>query len=360
MESTDTAAIVDPVEQAPKGGRAPAPKRSGPAARMNAPSAEFQQLKDRFLAWMIATRYAETSIKGAHADLEWLYKFLGLRDIKRAADVTPEVLNDYSLWLRERENKSHKGQKLSMAHILHRLTGVKSFCKWLADQMIVLCDPAENLDLPRIVQSLPQVILTQAEARKFLAAPDLRSPVGYRDKALLELLYSTGVRTAELFKLKVSDFDATARTIMIRQGKGGKDRLIPLPVLSSGYVKEYAERVRPKFAKNQKREDGALFLNWTGSPLEKNRLCDIFRRTAKAAGVDKRVTPMALRHSIASHLLENGMDVRYIQEFLGHEKLTTTQIYAKVTLSGLRKHFNKHHPKEKRVRKLKTGSEAEG
>jgi integrase/recombinase XerD len=209
------------------------------------------------------------------------------------------------------------------------------------------------LEIPKIHRGLPKTILTQEEARRLLDAPDLSSPVGYRDKALLELLYATGVRTKELIRLKVEDVNLKDQTIFIHQGKYRKDRLIPVPVSTAGYLKEYMERVRPRFVKSmyhQGEDKGFLFLSYTGTPLLANKLKDIFKRTTKAAGLDKHITAMTLRHSIASHLLENGMDMRYIQEFLGHERMDSTQVYSKVTLTGLRKHYNKAHPKEKRVR----------
>lgn len=339
----------------PRKGVKPSPfwRRPG-AVHINAPSAELQDLKDRHIAWMIATRYAEASVLHGHSSIEWLFKFLGERGITRIADVTAEVLNDYSLWLHERPNVYKQGKSIGARTIHYRLTGVKDFFKWLSQNMIVLDDPAADLELPQFTHTLPQTILTQAEARRLLDAPDLRSPIGYRDKALLELVYATGIRTREIFRLKVSDFDAKARTIFVREGKGGKDRILPLPQLVVGYLVEYVKKVRPRFIANAKADDGALFVSWRGKLLGKGDLVHLFRKYGQAAGLGgKHPTPMVLRHSIATHLLENGMDIRYIQEFLGHETLETTQIYAKATLSGLRKHYNKHHPREKRVRSLK-------
>ena len=335
-----------------------AKKPTGPAVRRNAPSAELQDFKNRYLASLAAARYAKASIQDAHGDVEWLFKFLAQSKIDRIADVTSEVLADYSLWVRNLE--TNRGGKPSAIHVKHRLMGVKNFFKWLARQFLVLCDPAEDLELPRAKSALPRTILSHAEARKLLDAPDLRSPVGYRDKALLELLYATGIRTRELLDLKVSDFDAKAGTITVRKGKGGKDRIIPLTIVPTTFLNEYVEKIRPRFAKGYAARatgDGTLFLSWTGARLCIARLQDAITRATKAAGLSKRVTPMALRHSIASHLLENGMDVRAIQEFLGHENLTTTQVYTKVTLSGLRKHYNRHHPKEKRHRNWRTLSD---
>lgn len=191
------------------------------------------------------------------------------------------------------------------------------------------------------------MILTQQEARKLLDAPDLRSPVGYRDKALLELLYASGVRTAELIKLKVEDIDVKSNIVNVRQGKGRKDRDVPIPPLAMSWVKEYIEKVRSAFVRRRRVDDGTLWLNYTGGILDKNRLVDVFKRNRKLAGLDKHVTAITLRHSIASHLLENGMEIRYIQEILGHDRLSTTQNYTKVTLTGLEKHYRKLHPRER-------------
>lgn len=357
--ATPKAAALPPLVRARTGVASPLWHKPG-AVKLNAPSQELQDLKDRYLSWMISTRYAEDSVKHAHNTVEWLFRFLGMRGIARVADVTPEVLNDYSLWLRSHKNVYKQSRLVGTRTILYRLVGVKWFFKWLAKNMIVLYDPAADVELPKFQQGLPQTILTQAEARKLLDGPDLRSPIGYRDKAILELFYSTGIRSGELVRLKVTDLDFKARTLTIRRGKGGKDRIMPVPALTMGYLDEYLKKVRPRFARSMKKanDDAGLFMGWFGAKADKGLLTETFRRTRKRAGIEKPVTAMVLRHSIASHLLENGMDVRMIQEFLGHERLKTTQIYARVTLTGLRKHYNKHHPKEKRLRKI--GAEAAG
>lgn len=321
-------------------------KNFSSAGALKEERSDLRKLKERYLAWMIASRYADTTVKGAHADLEAFLRFLEFKEIAKISDVTTQVLNDYSLWLRERKED---GKSSSVLHIKHRLIGVRQFFSWLTKEMEILYNPAEDLELPKTPQNLPKTIITQAEAQRLLDAPDLTSPVGYRDKALLELVYATGIRTMELFNLKVEHVDLKVRTLFVKQGKGNKDRIIPLPVTTVSYLKEYMEKIRPRFAQGMRNgDDGTLFINYTGGKLDMSRVSEIFHRNEKLANLDKHITPMTLRHSIASHLLENGMDIRYIQEFLGHEKLSTTQGYAKVTLSGLRKMYNKHHPKEKR------------
>ena len=153
-------------------------------------------------------------------------------------------------------------------------------------------------------------------------------------------------------RLKVKDLDFNNNTVAVWQGKWHKDRLVPSTPFSMAYVKEYIEKVRPRFARFCKKDDGALFLAQTGSRIDINRLCEIIRRNTKAAGVEKHVTAMTFRHSLMSHLLENGMGVRQIQEVAGHVRLASTQIYTSVTLTGLRKQFRAHHPRERRCTPL--------
>lgn len=304
---------------------------------------ELWDYHDRFIVWMKATGYSPVSVKGAHADLSWFLRWLEPMEVTRAADITADTLEHYSFSLRKLRN----GLAPTPGHIACRLYTIKSFFKWLIKEAVILYDPAEDLELPRLPQELPHVILTQKEARRLLDAPDLRSPVGYRDKALLELAYGSGLRTAELIALKVTDIDVKTNVVHVRQGKGRKDRDVPIPPLTTLWVKEYIDKVRPMSVARRRREDGTLWLNYTGGVLDKNRMVDLFKHNRRLAGLDKHVTALTLRHTMASHLLENGMDIRCIQEILGHERLSTTQVYSKVTLTGLDKHFRRAHPRER-------------
>lgn len=310
---------------------------------------ELWDYKDKFIAWMKATGYSPVSVKGAHADLSWLFRWLEPMNVTRVADITGDILEHYSFSLRQLRN----GLPPSPGHVARRLYTVKNFFTWLMKEAVILYDPAEDLELPKVPQDLPHVILDQKETRKFLDAPNLRSPVGYRDKALLETAYGAGLRTAELVGLKVQDIDVARGVVIVRLGKGRKHREVPVPPLTLMWVKEYIQKVRPAFAARRRRDDGILWLNYTGGVLDKNRLVDVFRHYRKLAGIDKHVTALTLRHSIASHLLENGMNIRCIQEFMRHEKLSTTEIYAKVTLKGLDKHYRRAHPRERDWAKAK-------
>ncbi|MFA6253471.1 MAG: tyrosine-type recombinase/integrase [Patescibacteria group bacterium] len=305
---------------------------------------ELWDLKDKYLCWMIASNYSKLTVRGAHADLSWFMRYLDAQGVTRIANITPAILEEYSLSVREPKN----GIAPRPGYISHKLITIKQFFKYLTARAIILRDPAEDLEMPKLPQNLPYTILTQDEVMRLLNAPNLISPVGYRDKALLELLYASGIRTSEILKLKVADVDLKDNLVMVHEGKGRKDRIVPVPHRPMRYVAEYIGKIRPRFAKGMVKDDGRLFLSWTGAKLDINRLGEIIRRSAKTAGIEKRVTAMTFRHSIASHLLENGMGIRHIQEILGHEKLSTTQVYAKVTLTGLRKYYNRFHPKERR------------
>lgn len=315
-----------------------------PGPRAYRGKGEMWDLKDQYLAWMVATNYAETSVKGSHADLSWFCRWLDKHEIDRAADVTPEVMEAFSISLREPQN----GVVPRITYISHKLITLRSFFKWLTKQAVILIDPTEDMERPKLPKELPHTILSHEELHKMLGAPDLRSPIGYRDKAILELLYASGIRSGELLRLKVEDVDIPGSLIRIHMGKPRKDRTTPIPRLPMRYIQEYIEKVRPRFIKNAKKEHGILFINWTGFPMNINGLCEVMRRNTKLAGLTKRITALTFRHTIATHLLEAGMPIRHIQVFLSHERLETTTVYSKVQLSGLRTHFNRTHPKEQR------------
>ena len=315
-----------------------------PKSKRTVKSKELAKLKDRYLVWLIATNYSQNTVNHAHNQLQSLFFFLEARGITRIADVTTEILEIYSIALRRLKN----GLPPRPVYIHHRLNMIKQFFKWLLSQSVILKDPAEDLEMPKLPSQLPHTILTQAEARRLLDAPDLRSPIGYRDKALLELLYASGVRSRELLRLKIEDVDIKNRLVYVWQGKGAKDRVVPIPEIAASFVLEYVTQVRSRFAKLSKPDDGTLFLNWNGHKLNLNRLCEIMRKNVKLAKIEKRVTAITLRHSLASALLENGMGIRYIQKILGHDKVSSTEIYSKVTLTGLKAHHAKHFMKERR------------
>jgi integrase/recombinase XerD len=193
---------------------------------------------------------------------------------------------------------------------------------------------------------LPRNILTLTEIETLLNAPDTATAAGLRDRAILETFYSTGLRLAELCALTVHDIDLRGGYVRVHRGKGGKDRVVPLGKTAAAYLKEYLEEVRAKWARNQ-REERALFLgeHWK-RPLNKQLVSRLVREYARAAGIVKRVTAHALRHTCATHLVAGGADLVYAQRLLGHRDLTTTQVYVRVAGRDVKETQAATHPAE--------------
>jgi len=201
-------------------------------------------------------------------------------------------------------------------------------------------NPAKLVELDRQKRKLPQ-ILTSDEVELFLEQPDLKEAKGIRDKAMLELLYATGIRVSELIGLDLSDVNVTVGFIRCRSGE--KERIIPMYKVAVKALREYLEEVRPAMVEEM--DEPALFVNVGGSRMSRQGFWKIVKVYQKKAGIEKEITPHTLRHSFAAHLLENGADLKDIQEMLGHADLSTTQIYAKVVQNHLAEVYQKAHPR---------------
>jgi len=189
---------------------------------------------------------------------------------------------------------------------------------------------------------LPKAILSAEEAERILAVPDLATAAGLRDRAILEVLYSTGMRRGEVIGLKLGDLDAERGTVMIRQGKGHKDRMIPIGARALAWVARYRDEVRPSLRLAE--DDGTLFLTQQGERMGANRLTQMVRDTIRASGVEKQGSCHLFRHTCATLMLEGGADVRFIQALLGHAKLDTTTIYTQVSIRMLKDIHTATHP----------------
>ena len=223
-----------------------------------------------------------------------------------------------------------------------RLTPVTTSNRRIARQNHILYNPASELELPRVEKRLPRHILNVKEVEAVLAVPDLATDLGIRDRAILEVLYSTGIRRMELISLKCHDVDAERGTIMVRQGKGKKDRMIPIGQRALDWIGKWQQDIRPMFATGT--DDGTLFLTTLGEPFAPNRLTQMVRETIDAANIGKRGSCHLFRHTMATLMLENGADVRFIQAMLGHAELSTTQIYTQVSVRQLKAIHTATHP----------------
>lgn len=219
---------------------------------------------------------------------------------------------------------------------------IRAFHQFLIREKVSEHDPSVHIESPQFERSLPKV-LSMEEVEALLESPKLNNHFGYRDKAMLELLYATGMRVSELIGLNSGDIHLTMGFVRCI-GKGNKERIIPIGSTASSVIQDYLEKARYKFLSGKQRED-ALFLNHHGKRLTRQGLWKILKKLVAEAGIQKELTPHTLRHSFATHLLENGADLRAVQEMLGHADISTTQIYTHVTKTRLKEVHSKFHPR---------------
>ena len=218
---------------------------------------------------------------------------------------------------------------------------MRNLFRFLNKEGRILKDPTSELDSPRLGQSLPKYLST-AEVDALLAQPEVSTPLGSRDKAMLELLYATGMRVSELINVAVADLEANLGVVRCR-GKGSKERMIPVGKAALRAVEDYCRNGRP--ALDRGKSSPFLFLNRRGEKLSRVAFWMLIRRYGRMAGISTAITPHVLRHSFATHMLERGADLRSIQLMLGHSDISTTQIYTHVVKDRLRQVYLEHHPR---------------
>ncbi len=300
----------------------------------------FVVLLADYLGWLRVRNYSEATVRNRGHYVGEFIKWCAERSLARPCEVTKPILERYQRWLYH--YRKDNGQPLSFPSQNQHLIPVRAFFKWLCRFNHLLANPAADLELPRAEKRLPKHILTAAEVERVLALPPVADPLGLRDRALLEVFYSTGMRRMEAIHLKLYDLDAERGTVMVRQGKGKKDRMIPMGARAFAWVARYVDEARPKLANVP--DDGTLFLTNLGTPFEAGRLTQLVRDYVDAAETGKRGSCHLFRHTMATLMLENGADVRFIQQQLGHAELSTTQIYTQVSIRMLKEVHTRTHP----------------
>lgn len=237
--------------------------------------------------------------------------------------------------LRERE-LGHKATTTA-----RKLVSIKNLYKFLIIEKVVNVDPTETIEPPKVIKSLPS-FLTEEEVESLLNSIDLSTPIGLRDKAILEVLYATGMRVSELAALKKKNLNMKGGFIVVK-GKGSKERIVPFGEVALKYLKLYLEEGRPKILKNKECDE--LFVTSRGKGMTRQNIFLMIEKYAKRCGIEKRLSPHTLRHSFATHLLKNGADLRAIQILLGHSDISTTQIYTHIEQERLKKIYKKFHPR---------------
>jgi integrase/recombinase XerD len=300
----------------------------------------FLALSRRYHEWMRVTHYAESTVETSERLVGYFLRWCAEREVHRPTEVTRQLLERYKRHLYY--HRKTDGAPLTVASQKDRLSVVRRFFSWLARNDHLLYNPASEIDLPKSPKHLPRAVLSVEEAEAVLAGPDLSDPLGLRDRAILETLYSTGLRRAELAALTLKDLDRSRRTVLVREGKGKKDRMVPIGERACRWVERYLEEARPQLAVSP--DDGTLFLAKSGRALGPNHLSFVVGAYVRSAGIDKAGACHLFRHTMATLMLEGGADIRFIQQMLGHEQLTTTQLYTRVSIQELQKVHTRTHP----------------
>ncbi len=298
-----------------------------------------------FLEALRMENYSQRTEGNYRSQLKFFIEYLESLPLEDLNQIDRETLHQYQLCLYGQEKK---GKPLTMETQYARLVPVKAFFRWLVKSGCFLYDPAAGLQFPRIKKNLPRGIMSKKEINRVLSQPDPESPLGLRDKAILELLYSTGIRNAELRNLTIFDANIGHGELRINQGKGKKDRVVPIGEIAGQYLKTYLNNSRPRLVKDRQ-ENNRLFVSINGQPLTGACLVWLVVKYVRKAGIDRRITPHAFRHTCATHMLKGRSNLRYIQELLGHGSIATTQIYTKVEVGDLKKEHKRCHPREKNL-----------
>ena len=257
--------------------------------------------------------------------------------------ITKEALKSYQVMNYHALNS--KGRPNSIMYQNMMLSSAKGFLGFMKEEGFIVSDPSRGVEYAKAPKRLPRGVMSPAEAKKVIHAPDTRSVIGYRDRTILEVLYSTGIRKSELNNLTLSDVDYDEGLLRVISGKGGKDRVVPVGRIACRYLENYIKTVRPMLIRDP--YDDHLFLSARGRKLSKNTLWEMVRKYAKRARVTKDVYPHCFRHSCATSMLKNKADIRVIQELLGHASLTSTQVYTHLAITDLKEIHARCHPREK-------------
>jgi len=291
-----------------------------------------------FLSYLRVERgLAQNTILAYGHDLKSFAAFLRKRHKVRLEDVTREDIVDFLSGLYK--------EKLDSRSVARYLVSLRGIYKFAMMEGMVTTDPTENLESPKIRSSLPTYLRVE-EIDKLLEAPNLATPIGLRDRAMLEVLYSTGLRVSELLNLRISDIDMRIGCVRCI-GKGDKERLVPIGRKAIEAVEQYLAQARPKFARpsSPPPHNQVLFLTRNGRRLSRVGIWKILHDYGVRLGLRGRLTPHKLRHSFATHLLERGADLRSVQLMLGHADISTTQIYTHVVEERLKQIYKAHHPR---------------
>lgn len=287
-----------------------------------------------------ARRQAQSTIEAREYNLEMFISYCASRGVHELSGVNINVLEGYRRHLNQRRKAN--GDELSVGTIRNRLTTVKTMLTRLHDLEVIGHNPAQKFELPKLPMALPVGFFTEGAIIKLLGSTRLYGVAGFRDRTIMELMYASGIRRTELASLNLENVDFDKRILTVKKGKGNKDRRLPVASLSCMNLTRYIEEIRPIFVNGY--SGTALFLNNKGERYRGKQLSDMVKKYMKRVGMQRYGACNLFRHTTATSMLENGADIRHVQEMLGHASISTTQIYTHVTIKKLREVYASTHP----------------
>ncbi len=296
----------------------------------------------QYAEWLQMHQFSEhlVEVRGKH--LQGFVEWCDARGVGKFSQVNRGMLERYQRWLFY--YRKANGKPLSVGTQFARLSSVRGFMRWASRYHLVESNPAADLMMPKMPARLPREILSPREVETIMNQPDISDALGLRDRAILEVFYSTGMRRSELCHLLLHDVDQERGTVMIREGKGRKDRMVPIGARALDWLDKYLRESRPHLLVEP--DPQTLFLSRTGDPFHVDALSAIARKYIDAANIGKRGSCHLFRHSMATGMLENGADIRFIQALLGHASMETTSVYTRVAIGKLKEIHTATHPAE--------------
>ena len=310
----------------------------------------YENYLNEYLHYLTVRNYAKGTIDWRRSYLRVFFSYLENQGVFDPKSVTKAQVESFKAYLKT-EYRTHQGRELSDSSFSSFVTAVTCFFKWLEITGQILMTPAAKPERTKRVKpvKLPQV-LNEDEVLKILEACPVNTPPGLRDRAILEVLYSTGIRREELANLNVEDYSPERQELRINQGKGRKDRIVPIGEYACLFTNAYLKMIRPWLA--QSPDEKALFLDTQkGTRLSTQTVANIVKKAVSRCNFGRRinVTPHTFRHTMAAHLLRNQADLRHIQAILGHSSLASTGIYTHLTVENLKQVMKKSHPHSRRA-----------
>lgn len=301
---------------------------------------ELEFYAREFVLYLQVRNYSDSTIKVQSRNLSHFLLWAKERSLIKPEQITKPIIERYQKFLFR--YRDEKGKALAFTTQKLRLTQLRGFFRYLCKKNFISYNPAYDLELPKAPRKLPRSYLSVEEAEKVLSIPDTRTELGIRDRAILETFYSTGIRRGELVNLSIYDISRDLGYLLIREGKGGKDRVVPIGERALQWIDKYLLDVRPRLAPTP--DEGSLFLMISGDGFKRDILSNLVRKYIDDAKLGKSGSCHMFRHTFATVMLESGADIRYIQKMMGHANLDATEIYTHVAIKKLKQVHERMHP----------------